>query len=71
MKNEKVTIKTEYIKLDSLLKFAGAAPTGGMAKEIIESGAVSCNGEQELRRGRKIRPGDKVIVDGLIEIEVE
>ena len=39
-----VTIKTEFIKLDSLLKFAGLCDTGGFAKELVQQGAVSVNG---------------------------
>lgn len=59
-----VNIKTEYIKLDQLLKFSGAAAIGSEAKEIIVSGRVSVNGEVCTMRGKKIRPGDIVAVDG-------
>lgn len=58
-----VSIKTEYIKLDSLLKFAGLTDTGGFAKELIQNGAVSVNGEVCTMRGKKIRSGDEVSVD--------
>jgi ribosome-associated protein len=51
-------ITTEYITLDAFLKWAGAADTGGHAKILISSGEVRVNGEVELRRGRKLRPGD-------------
>ena len=53
-----VTIKTEYIKLDALLKFAGLADTGGEAKEAVQSGLVMVNGEVCTMRGKKLRPGD-------------
>ena len=53
-----VTIKTEYIKLDALLKFAGLADTGGEAKEAVQSGLVKVNGEVCTMRGKKLRPGD-------------
>lgn len=53
-----VTIKTEYIKLDALLKFAGLADTGGEAKEAVQSGLVKVNGEVCMMRGKKLRPGD-------------
>ncbi len=58
-----ITIKTEFIKLDSLLKFAGLCDTGGFAKELVQQGAVSVNGEVCTMRGKKIRPGDVVSVD--------
>lgn len=58
-----VTIHTEYIKLDALLKFAGLCDTGGFAKELVQQGAVSVNGEICTQRGKKIRPGDTVQVD--------
>ncbi|MBR5486259.1 MAG: RNA-binding S4 domain-containing protein [Oscillospiraceae bacterium] len=63
MKTEKIAISTEFIKLDSFLKFASAVETGGMAKEIIQEGLVKVNGEVCLMRGKKLRPGDKVEVD--------
>lgn len=64
-KTEEISISTEFIKLDSLLKFAGAAETGGIAKELILMGKVKVNGEVCLMRGKKIRPGDRVQLDGL------
>lgn len=65
MKQEtmEVTIQTEYIKLYSLLKFAGLCDTGGFAKELVQQGAVRVNGEVCTMRGKKIRPGDTVEVD--------
>ena len=66
MKQEtmEVTIQTEYIKLDSLLKFAGLCDTGGFAKELVQQGAVRVNGEVCTMRGKKIRPGDVVAFNG-------
>ncbi len=72
MKKDIVSIKTDFIKLDSLLKFAGACETGGEAKEIILSGLVKVNGEVCLMRGKKIRNGDKVTIDREnLELEVK
>ena len=69
---EKVGITTEYIKLDALLKFAGLCETGGEAKLCVEDGLVKGNGETCLQRGRKIRPGDVVELDGeAVEVTVE
>ena len=57
-------IDTEFIKLDSFLKAVDAVCSGGEAKIIISEGLVMVNGEVELRRGRKLRPGDRVELDG-------
>ena len=60
METEHVKIHTEFIKLQDLLKFAGAVETGGDAKLIIQEGRVAVNGETCTMRGKKIRPGDTV-----------
>lgn len=57
---EKISIETEFIKLDSMLKFAAAVGTGGEAKLLISEGMVTVNGEVCTQRGKKLRPGDKV-----------
>ena len=62
---EKIAIDTEFIKLDSLLKFAAAVGTGGEAKFVINEGLVFVNGEVCTQRGKKIRPGDDVEAEGL------
>ena len=54
----------EYIKLDQFLKLAEVVQSGGEAKQLIQSGGVLVNGEVEIRRGRKLRRGDVVIVEG-------
>lgn len=63
---EKIFIDTEFIKLDNLLKYAGAVETGGQAKVEIQSGYVKFNGEVCTQRGKKVRHGDKVEFDGKI-----
>lgn len=60
MQNQRVSIRTEFIKLDSLLKYAGLTDTGGFAKELIQGGQVKVNGEICTMRGKKIRSGDVV-----------
>lgn len=55
-----ITITTEFIKLQDLLKFASLVSTGGEAKIVILDEEVTVNGEICTQRGRKIRPGDKV-----------
>lgn len=62
--DNKVKITTEFIKLDQLLKFAGAVAIGSEAKEIILDGQVKVNGEMCTMRGKKIRSGDTVTVNG-------
>jgi len=57
-------MEEETIKLEQFLKLAQVVATGGQAKMLIQSGAVRVNGAVETRRGRKLRPGDSVIVDG-------
>lgn len=64
MSGNKISITTEFIKLDALLKFAGLADTGGEAKILIQNGEVSVNGEICTMRGKKIRSGDTVSVGG-------
>lgn len=71
MQEQTVNITTEFIKLDSLLKFAGAVMTGGEAKKAVQNGDVSVNGELCTMRGKKIRPGDVVEVGGQIRLRVE
>lgn len=65
MEQRQVKITTEFIKLDALLKFEGLAGTGGEAKERIQDGKVLVNGGICTLRGRKIRPGDTVSLDGV------
>ena len=65
MREEKIAITTEFIKLEGLLKFSGVADTGGEAKQIIQDGEVKVNGETCLMRGKKLRAGDVVELSGL------
>ena len=57
-------IRDEFIKLGQALKLAGIAASGIEAKMLIEDGAVLVNGETETRRGKKLRDGDTVSVQG-------
>jgi ribosome-associated protein len=56
--------RSEFIKLDQFLKLADIVQSGGEAKHLIRSGAVQVNDAEETRRGRKLRHGDVVTVDG-------
>lgn len=63
MENEKITISTPFIKLDQFLKFSGIVADGSDARFLILEGYVEVNGEKEIRRGRKLYPGDNVRVE--------
>ena len=63
MGEERVKIETPFIRLDALLKFAGAVETGGEAKVIIQDGEVQVNGEVCTMRGKKLYPGDRAELD--------
>ncbi|MCC8131089.1 MAG: RNA-binding S4 domain-containing protein [Ruminococcus sp.] len=72
MTTEKIQITGEYIKLDSLLKFAGVTETGGEAKEVVQMGKVLVNGEVCQMRGKKMRPGDRAELPELgLELLIE
>ena len=49
------------MKLDQFLKWQNLVSSGGEAKTVIRSGYVKVNGETEIRRGRKLNKGDKVM----------
>ena len=60
----------EHVELNQLLKLVGLCDSGGAGKAIVASGAVAVDGALELRKTCKIRPGQRVVVDGDIEILV-
>ena len=62
---EIIKINTEFIKLDSLLKFSGLAESGSFAKMMIEESNIKVNGERCTARGKKIRHGDIVSVKNI------
>ncbi len=65
-------ITSEYIKLDSFLKLVNEAGSGGEAKILVSEGLIRVNGEHETRRGRKLRPGDRVEIEGRFhDVEAE
>ncbi|MEW6523565.1 MAG: RNA-binding S4 domain-containing protein [Bacillota bacterium] len=59
-----IPIRSAAIKLDSFLKWAGIAPTGGQAKLLIIHGEVRVNGVMDNSRSRQLREGDIVEVQG-------
>lgn len=66
-----IKIKSDFIKLDQLLKFSGIVQTGGHAKFLIKNGDVKVNEEIVFQRGKKINKGDiiEVIGEGKFEIK--
>ena len=66
MGEERVKIETPFIKLQDLLKFAGAVETGGEAKVRIQEWEVRVNGEPCTMRGKKLYPGDRAELDGAV-----
>lgn len=59
MEYKKISIKEEFIRLDSAMKFADMVNSGGHAKIVIQNGEVKVNGEVCLMRGKKLHRGDK------------
>ena len=56
----KISIKEDFIRLDSAMKLTDMVVTGGHAKIVIRNGEVKVNGEVCLMRGKKLHKGDKV-----------
>ena len=61
---KKISIHTEYIELQNVLKISGIIYTGGEAKIFLKENEVYVNDILENRRGRKLYPGDQVKVEG-------
>ena len=68
MNKQSFKVRTEFIDLLQLLKATGYAATGGEAKMMVEDGLISVNNELELRKRRKLRPGDEVQISNEILI---
>lgn len=60
----KIEIHTEYLELQQLLKIIGLISTGGEAKIFLASHEVTVDKASESRRGRKLYPGQVVVVEG-------
>lgn len=65
---EQIKIHTEYITLGQFLQLADLISTGGMAKWFLSEYEVLINGEQDQRRGRKLRHGDKIEINGIDKV---
>ena len=60
----------EFVELHNLLKFTGLCHSGGTAKVMVGEGQVTVDGEVELRKRCKIRPGQLVAFQGY-QIQVQ
>ena len=65
-----VPIRDETIRLGQLLKLSGLVEDGASAREVVEAGLVTVGGEVETRRGRQVRVGDVVALDGAGSVRV-
>jgi ribosome-associated protein len=66
----KIKIDTEFITLGQFLKLAEIIQSGGMAKWFLSEHDILINGEQDQRRGRKLRAGDKIQIAGFGEFVI-
>ena len=60
----------DSIRLGQLLKLVDAVPTGAQVKDVLFAGVVTVNGEPEERRGRQLRRGDVVSVEGMEDVRI-
>ena len=70
MQRETITIITDFITMDKLLKFSGVADTGGQAFLMVEDGIIKLNGKLVKEKRKKVFPGDVVNIDDQIELTV-
>ena len=64
MEYKKISVREDFIRLDSAMKLAGIVSTGGHAKTVIQNGEVKVNGEVCFLRGKKLKSGDKAEFNG-------
>lgn len=67
---QKIKIDTEYITLGQFLKLAELIDSGGMAKWFLSEYEIKVNGQQDQRRGRKLRVGDKISIQNAGSFEI-
>ena len=61
---EEIQLKKLPIELHALLKFANIVQSGGEAKALISQGYVAVNNSLTNQKGKKIKDGDRVTVQG-------
>jgi S4 domain protein YaaA len=62
---EKIKISSEYITLGQFIKFASIVSSGGMVKAVLAEKTIHVNDVLEARRGKKLYPGDKIVIKGI------
>jgi len=62
---ENISISTETIKLDQLLKWAGIVESGGQVRLLIEDELLFLNGIQVHERRKQNHHGDIIEIKGL------
>ena len=70
MQRETITIITDFITMDKLLKFSGVADTGGQAFLMVEDGIIKLNGKLVTEKRKKVFLGDVVNIDEQIELTI-
>lgn len=68
---ETVKINSEFVTLGQLLQMIDVVSTGGMAKAYLGENTIYINGEQDNRRGKKLRNGDVILVPGVGKVKIE
>ncbi|MDQ3261914.1 MAG: RNA-binding S4 domain-containing protein [Pseudomonadota bacterium] len=63
MQEHEFSLTKEFIELNQLLKLSGLCASGGAGKALVAAGAVSVDGEVELRKTCKIRAGQIIGCD--------
>lgn len=69
-KYSKIKIKTEYITLGQMLKFADVIDSGSLAKVFIFDHTIIVNSEECKQRGKKLYPGYKISIDNQLFFEI-
>jgi S4 domain protein YaaA len=69
--SQEIKIDTEFITLGQFLKLADIIQSGGMAKWFLSEHEVFINGEQDQRRGRKLRNGDSISIPGFGQFRIQ
>lgn len=65
-----IIIKTEFIKLQQLLKLAGIVGQGSDVKLYIKNGEIKVNGITATQRGKKIYHGDIITIRNIGELKI-
>ncbi len=67
---EKIAISSEYITLGQFMKFIDVIPSGGMVKFVLQEYTIYVNDVLESRRGKKLYPGDKILIKTIGEFRI-